>query len=353
MGSILDVLPREGALFAGRTGALPLPDGRVLLVSPGSAHVASAADEPRDNAIPAPDDSAPVRRPAYLDARPLFAPRPEEADPVETFQRLWPRRDESDDYVRQDPYTGGMIRVAQAARAGVAGGEKPVALSFRLAVPLSPRWDSLGEGPAYQLRQIVRGMADAATMLGLPVLAGQLHAGRLDLEAFAHTADAASFSSTAWPAPAPRTGDVAALVGRMADDVSGSLYLDAADSFPPAIDLVVEGRVLEIVQALGGGAPLGRGGLLLTLARCCAQARLGARLTLPRAWLSLSRAAVLFGEAQSRFLVFLPPSRIQELLDKAGSLAVPVEPLGELGGADLSLDGIINLDVRELQSWTS
>ena len=33
----------------------------------------------------------------------------------------------------------------------------------------------------------------------------------------------------------------------------------------------------------------------------------------------------------------------------AEPLAVPIEPLGELGGAGLSLEGIINLDVRELQ----
>jgi len=80
---------------------------------------------------------------------------------------------------------------------------------------------------------------------------------------------------------------------------------------------------------------------------------LGIRVTLPEAWRSLSLAAVLFGEAQSRFLVFLPPNRISELLELAEPLAVPVETLGELSGPDLALDGIINLDVRELHRWTS
>ena len=347
MGSLLDALPREGALFAGRTGALRLPDGGVLLVSPGAAQVVAAAEEPPDNTIPAPDDSIAVRRPAYLDARPLFTPPPEEADPLATFRRLWSRRNEPDDYPRQDPYTGGMIRVAQAIRACVGDGEQPLALSYRLAVPLPPPWDRLGEGPGYQLRQLIRGLADAASMLALPVLAGQLYDGDMSLEVFAHTAGAATFPPM--PAPALRAGDAVALVGRMADDVSGSLLLGDVDSFPPPIDLVVEGRVLEMVQALGGGVPLGRGGLLLTLARCCAQACLGAQLALPRALRSLSRSALLFGEAQSRFLVFLPSSRIPELLDMAEPLAVPVEPLGELGGAGLSLEGIINLDVRELQ----
>ncbi|HEY8692476.1 MAG TPA: AIR synthase-related protein [Chloroflexota bacterium] len=351
MGSILDVLPHEGALFAGRTGALPLPDGRFLLVGAGSATIAEAATEPPNNTVPAPDDALPVRRPTYMDAYPLLGfPSPAAAGEGQgegtlqaAFHAFWPKRNEPDEYVRQDPYTGGMIRVAQAVRVAPAA----VALSYRLAVgqPSDPE-------VAYQLRKAVQGMADAATMLELPVLAGELRTEATlglwpSLEVFAHAAEAAA------PTPDPHAGDAVALVGRMTNDLGGSLYLGSSESFPPPIDLVVEGRVLEIVGQLGGATPLGRGGLLLTLARCCARARLGIRVTLPEAWRSLSLAAVLFGEAQSRFLVFLPPNRISELLELAEPLAVPVETLGELSGPDLALDGIINLDVRELHRWTS
>ncbi|HVA26365.1 MAG TPA: AIR synthase-related protein, partial [Chloroflexota bacterium] len=217
---------------------------------------------------------------------------------------------------------------------------KAVALSYRLTVgePSDPE-------VAYQLRTAVQGMADAATMFSLPVLAGEL---KTDpeiglapcLQVFAHPSG---------DSPDPRTGETVALVGRMTDDLSGSLYLGRSDTFPPPIDLIVEGRMLEIFRSFGVGVPLGRGGLLLTLARCCARAGLGVRVTLPEAWSSLTPAAILFGEAQSRFLLFLPPSRLPELQDMATPLAVRVEPLGELDGTELSLDGIINLDVRELQ----
>ncbi|HVA24929.1 MAG TPA: hypothetical protein VMW62_11115, partial [Chloroflexota bacterium] len=118
MGSILDVLPHGGALFAGRTGAISLPDGRFLLVTPGSASIAGMAHEPPDNAIAAPDEHLPVRRPTYMDAYPLLGfPSPAAAGEGKgegalqaAFNRLWLRRDEPDDYIRQDPYTGGMIR---------------------------------------------------------------------------------------------------------------------------------------------------------------------------------------------------------------------------------------------------
>lgn len=344
MGSILDVLPREGALFAGLTGAIRLPDGRVLEVSPGSARLAPAAKEPPHNALPGPDDHVAVRRPAYLDAHPLFTARPAAADPAVAFSRLWPRRADSDDYVHRDPYTGSLIRVAQAVRAAVGQDDAPLALSFRLAAP--PQTDPEA---AYQLRQAVQGMADAARMLRLPVLAGDLREGPISLEVFAHSAAPATFSSRDQVATRLRAGDLAALVGRMTDDLGGSLYLAGEPGFPPPIDLIAESRVLEIVQAAGGGTPLGRGGLLLTLARCCAQARLGVRMTLPEGWRSLSPAAVCFGEAQSRFLVFLTSGRMPELLDLAEQLGVPIEPLGTLGGTDLSLDRVINLDVTELQ----
>jgi phosphoribosylformylglycinamidine synthase subunit PurL len=346
LDSILDLLPHEGALFTGRSGALQLPDGRFLLVTPSSAELVEAAIEPPDNAIPAPDESLKVRRPRYMNAYPLAVPLPPrwerlgEGTLQAAFQTLWPRRDEPDQYVHQDPYTGGMIRVAQALRAELGA----VALSYRLTVgnPTDPEI-------AYQLLKVLQGMADAASMFRLPFLAGELgivpELGLWPLlEVFGHSGK---------PSPSRShcdgRGTVVALIGRMTNDLSGSLYLDSSETFPPPIDLVVEGRVLEVAGCFGGGMPLGRGGLLLTLARCCARARLGARVTLPEAWRSLTPAAVMFGEAQSRFLVFVPPSRMPELRAAAEPLGVPVEPLGELGGTELSLDGIINLDVRELQ----
>ncbi|HEX6513508.1 MAG TPA: AIR synthase related protein [Chloroflexota bacterium] len=352
MGSILDALPREGALFAGGTGALRLPSGGFLLVKPGSAtRLATEPPEPSDNPIPAPDEDVPVHRPAYLDEAPLV-PLPPQWDRLGegTFQRLWARRDQPDDYVRQDPYTGGAIRVAQAARAVVAAGGEPVALSYRLTFgdPRDPE-------AAYQLKQAVRGMADAAQMLGLPVLAGELRTDPAtglhpSVDVFAHTATGDMGRDRFQLALEPSRRIV--LLGRMTNDLSGSLYLEQEEGFPPPIDLIVEGRVLELAREFGGGSPLARGGLLLTLARCCARAGVGARLSLPSAWANLAPAAVLFGEAQSRFLLSLPADALPRLREAAAELAVPAEPLGEAGGAELIVDGTIKLDVRELTSWT-
>ncbi len=341
MGSILDALPHDGALFAGRTGAVPLPDGRCLLVTPESASVVDAAVEPPDNAIPAPDEALPTRRPAYLDAYPLFGGPDLEGGC--SFADLWPRRDEPDGYVRRDPYTGGAIRVAQAFRAAASMGLAPAALSYQLRFgdPADPQ-------AAYQLKAAIQGMADAAGMLQAPFVAGSLDLDPArgldpDLEVRAWAPSPAA-SGEGWG-----EGTQVLVIGRMTNDLSGSLCLGDQPGFPPAIDLVAEGRVLEVVRAIGGGVPLARGGLLLALAQCCGRVQLGVRVSPPAAWQDLSTAAVYFGEAQSRFLVFLPPARVSALRELAGPLGVPVEELGTLGGRQLHIEGLINLKVEELR----
>jgi phosphoribosylformylglycinamidine synthase subunit PurL len=347
LGSILDVLPREGALFAGRSGAVPLPDGRVLLVTTDSAQVVSRAVEPAGNEVPAPPDGLSSSRPAYLDEYPLFGCAPEFPD--RTFADLWPQRDEPDDYVHRDPYTGSLIRVAQALRAAAAMTAAPAALSFRLRCgdPDDPE-------VAYQLRAVVEGLADAARMFQLPVLAGDVTTDGTvglhpELEVCSHTAAGATFSTVRPHEAEMRQGAAICLAGRMTDDLGGSLYAGDVPGFPPPIDIVVEGRVLDIVREIGGGAPLARGGLLLTLARCCGRVRLGAHVTVPAAWHDLLSAAVWFGEAQSRFLLFLPPERLPELRDLAMPLGVPVERIGTVGGSDLEVEGVITVKVEELR----
>jgi len=338
LGSVLDVLPRDGALFVGRTGAVPLPDGRVLVVSPTEAHIVLAVEEPPDNAIPAPADGLRVQRPAWMPFGISAAPVPEDAQ--QAFRRIWARRHEQDAYIGQEPYTGGLIRAAQALRQASARQEQPAALAFRLQTP-----DPGDPKAAYLLVKALEGLADAARMFRLPLVAGELTTAAVDpeLEVAAYTADAQRYSSAAEAEPAMlNKGEDVYLLGRTTADLSGSLYAGGQACFPPPIDLVVESRVQEIAAEIGHAMPLGRGGLLITLARCCVRAGTGARLAIP------TEPGWLFGEAQSRMLFFLPRERSDRLLALAAQLDIPIERLGTLGGVELIVEGAINLDVREL-----
>lgn len=346
MDSILDVLPRDGALFTGRTGAVPLPDGNVLLITPTSAQVVPSAAEPPHNAVPAPDEDILIRRPSALAGYALL-PSPAAAREVEgegtwndAFRRIWPQRDEPDTYVRRDPYTGGAIRAAQALRRAAGTGCEAVALSLQIRAP-----DASDPEAAYQQVKALEGLADAARMFSLPVVAATLELGpAIKLEVSAYTAIGTRFSSADASAPlALHVGWELAVLGRMSAD-----SYTAEEDFPPPIDLVTEGRVLEIARAIGSAMPLARGGFAVALARCCAAGGLGVRVSLPTAWQGLPRTAVLFGEAQSRMLFCLPSWRLRDLLGHAAQLDVPVERLGTVSGVELIVEEVIELEVREL-----
>ncbi|MDE3076177.1 MAG: hypothetical protein KGJ86_12185, partial [Chloroflexota bacterium] len=178
MASILDRLPHtgHGVVFSGRVGAVRLPDGRQLLISAGGTESFGQAAEPVDNWRTGPDERHPARRPSYMHAFPLsYAPSAVrlakakdpwpwasgpwaggEHDWTSLALLLWRRRDTPDDYVRQDPYTGGAIRVCQALRQTALAGSQAVALSYQLRFG-----DFDGDSEAmYQLAKTVEGMSD-------------------------------------------------------------------------------------------------------------------------------------------------------------------------------------------------
>jgi len=374
LASILDPLwaPNDQqVLFHGRVGALRLADGRSLVVEGAASRIDDSPAEPPDNSVAAPDRSLPVRRPAYLNAVPLFAPHVPDAEAGswdDIAPELWASRLEPDSFVRQDPYTGGLLRVCQALRWAAVADLDPLAVSFSL---------SYGDGGSpeaqYQLTRCVQGAADALAMAGLAAVSGEIECAeagadpnlRIWLHGAAGSVSSAGEIGSRREAQGARSwfadsGSAIVHLGRATSDLSGSLYLErrgVQETLPPPIDLIAEGRVLEVVrEARGLGLlqslrPVGRGGLLITLALCCAQLGLGAETAVPEAWSSIDPAAVLFGEAQSRFLVSVAPDDVPRLQQIAGAIGVPALTLGTTGGADLTVGSLIHIAGRVLKEW--
>jgi phosphoribosylformylglycinamidine (FGAM) synthase-like enzyme len=286
-----------------------------------------------------PDESIPDRRPAYLNEAPLFGGPPAPAFSEGLFRDLWARRDEADQWVRQEPYTAGMIRLAEARRA------VPEARVFacELSVP-APATDPEA---AYLLKRTVEGIADAASMFDVLFRDASLTGGPP-----AARINAVDITITSQEPLLGGVGDILAVVGRTTNDVSGSLLIGDAPSLPPPIDLIAEGRALEVARQTARWLAVARGGVLLTLARCCTRG-LGARIVLPDSWQALQPAAALFGEAQSRFLAAIRPANLVLLQAEAAALDVPFEPIGTVGGDRLAVDGFIDIDVKELMGWRS
>ncbi|HLY66867.1 MAG TPA: phosphoribosylformylglycinamidine synthase subunit PurL, partial [Chloroflexota bacterium] len=227
-----------------------------------------------------------------------------------------------------DPYLAGALAVAEAARNVSCTGAKPIALTncLNFGSPERP------EG-AWQLREGIRGLADAARALDVPVISGNV--------SLYNESDGGPIR------PTPVVGMLGLL-----DDVSRKCTIgfkragDAVLLLGPAsggLDLTMEIRVQAAVrEAIGRGLlssahDCSEGGLLVALAECCLLGNLGATIDAALDW---------FDESPSRIVVSTPQP---EALD---ALGVPVTWLGKIGGEELAIRGLGEYSLSDMRdAW--
>ncbi|MDO8611797.1 MAG: phosphoribosylformylglycinamidine synthase subunit PurL, partial [Dehalococcoidia bacterium] len=271
-------------------------------------------------------------------------------------------------YCHVSPGAGGAIAVAEAARNVVCVGAQPVAVTDCLNFGNPERPEVY-----YQMQEVIHGMAVACQVLGTPVISG-------NVSLYNETGGQAVY-------PTPVVGMLGLL-----DDVSrhcrpgltnegDELFLLGAPLEQPAatlaaseylklehgliggrleIDLDLEARVQRaalaaVRQGLATAChDCSDGGLAVALAEMCLA---GGPSTALRTGLGLDASAApavsrldaaLFGEAQSRILVAVPPARREELLGIAGGLNVPASFVGRAGGERLRLWSL-DLSLAELR----
>jgi phosphoribosylformylglycinamidine synthase len=241
-----------------------------------------------------------------------------------------------------DPYVGGAAAVAEAARNIVCTGATPVAVTDCLNFGNPEKLDVY-----YTLEQAVRGIAEACSVFGTPVVSGNVSlynetAGRpiyptpvigmMGLMDEAAQRVNSGFAMANCPVYL-----LGAAVDQPASTLAGSEYLEAVHhevAGLPAVDLQAEYRLQRLMLALHAEGLLASahdcsdGGLAVTLAESAilgghgftADVEVGGRLD-----------AALFGEAQGRIVVSLPAdvfrqgngaARLEELAREAGVPAV-------------------------------
>jgi phosphoribosylformylglycinamidine synthase subunit PurL len=258
-------------------------------------------------------------------------------------------------YCYLDPYVGGAIAVAEAARNVVCAGGEPIAATdcLNFGNPEKPE-------VYYQLQEAIRGMSDACRALGTPIISGNVSlynesngraiyptpiVGMLGLLEDATTRTAAGFQSA---------GDLGFLLG---DDGGGGLGASAywasrgfvVGPVPP-LDLSRERALQQLCLAairrrvLRSAHDLSDGGLGVALAEACILGELGL----------VSSVAVegdayrwLFNEAQSRILVSVRPDQVGALQSLAAEHGVPCQELGVVGGNRLQL-GVVDVGLADL-----
>jgi len=288
-------------------------------------------------------------------------------------------------YVYLDPYEGGKIVVAEAARNLACSGAAPLGVTDNLNYgnPHNPEL-------FWQLKESVRGLAEACRVFNAPVTGGncslynQHPAGPIDptpTVAMVGLVEKPEHITTQW---FKDEGDAIILLGEVIDSsdpllgLGGSAYLQRIrgikNGTPPRCDLAKEKELHLALRALiHSGAvksahDCSEGGLAVALAESCISqlvARETPRLIGAQVDLGAAQApqgmrldALLFGEAQARVIISVAAVNAVKVLAQAKILGVPAARIGTVGGQTLEIKtagATLNCDLRELHDlwWNS
>ncbi len=259
-------------------------------------------------------------------------------------------------YVYLDPYEGGKIAVAEAARNLACSGAHPLGVTDNLNYgnPHNPEL-------FWQLRESVRGLSDACKAFNAPVTGGncslynQNPNGPIDPTptiAMVGLVEKEADITTQW---FKHADDAILLLGNIVDHsdplqgLGGSAHLQANHQLktgtPPRCNLEKEkalhNALLGWIRSgiIKSAHDCSDGGLAVTLAESCIS-QLEARNTpkLTGAQIDLSQVkdirldALLFGESQGRIIISLAPSDVPRLLAQAKTLEIPVSRIGTVTG---------------------
>lgn len=238
-------------------------------------------------------------------------------------------------FVYLDPYVGGQIAVAEAARNIVASGATPLAITdcLNFGNPDKP------EG-FWQLQQATAGMAEACRVLETPVIGGNVSLYNESAGQAVHPTPVVGMvglhEQTEWITTqhVKQAGDQIYLLGETTDEFGGSelQYMQFGKSFgrAPQIDLAVEHARLQLLQqAVQAGEvnamhDVSEGGLAIALAEMTFGTDLGLTVQFNGPTLHL------FSESQSRFIVTVPQAHVTAFEQRTGAQAIGVVTNDEL-----------------------
>jgi phosphoribosylformylglycinamidine synthase len=282
-------------------------------------------------------------------------------------------------YVYLDPYEGAKTVVAEVARNLACAG----------AVPLGST-DNLNYGNPHnpeifwQLRESVRGLAEACRAFNAPVTGGNVSlynqnpSGPIDptpTVAMVGLVEKPEHVTTQW---FKDEGDAIILLGEPVDKqdpllgLGGSAYLQRVHGLktgtPPRCNLETEKNLHLGLRALihsgvvKSAHDCSEGGLAVALAECCISQQvaretprlIGAQIDLS-ALADVRIDALLFGESQGRVVISVAGVQAGKVLGQAKILGIPAMQLGVVGGTALQIktaQGDLKWELAELHdAW--
>ncbi len=257
-------------------------------------------------------------------------------------------------YCYLDPFEGGKIAVAEAARNVACTGALPLAISDNLNFgnPMNPEI-------FWQLRQCSNGITAACNAFQTPVTGGNVSLYNQNPKGAIYPTPTIGMMGVLddielrVPSHFQNPGDLIFLVGETFNEIGGSHYLmiehGLQKGLPPRLDLARESALhrflLESSKArdLSSAHDLSEGGLAVSLAEACFGfgKTLGANVDhLDLIFRDMHRKgdlredALYFGESQSRVVISAKPEQKESILKRAQNLGLPVTQIGKVTDQD-------------------
>ena len=245
-------------------------------------------------------------------------------------------------YCYLNPHRGAVIAMVECLRNLACSGATPLAMTDNLNFgnPYKPE-------AFYQLRECVRGLAEACRHFDVPVVGGNVSLynespeGAIDPTPTVSVVGFIENEKDITRQWVQGAGETIVLLGGYPSELGGSQYLGLIHGLKtgdaPQVDLAFEGRLhdhlREEIRAghVRAAHDLSEGGLLVALAEMLfsPRATFGASVSLsgaPGARLD----ALLFGESQGRILVSVAPAHVPSVLESASRAGIPAEVIAEV-----------------------
>jgi len=271
-------------------------------------------------------------------------------------------------YVYLDPFCGGAIAVAEAARNLACSGAEPLAVTncLNFGNPEKPEI-------FYQFTQAIRGMAAACRALGTPVTGGNVSLYNETNGQAVHPTPTVGMVgllrdvSKRVTLGFKQAGDVVLLLGLNHEELGGSEYLKLVHGLerglPPKLDLTSEHALQQLLVAaaqdrlMASAHDCAEGGLAVALCESAFPLGLGAEVTLTEPE-GIRLDALLFGESQSRVVVSVIPRSLPAMRALCAQLSVPCTEIGQVTANKIVVRvngaAVIDMPVAELAlAWRS
>ncbi|MBG9374905.1 phosphoribosylformylglycinamidine synthase subunit PurL [Panacibacter sp. DH6] len=249
-------------------------------------------------------------------------------------------------YVFADPYKGGMIAVAEAARNIVCSGGEPIGVTncLNFGNPYNPE-------VYYQFVKAVTGMGDACKKFNTPVTGGNVSFYNQHPEGAVYPTPTIGMVGildnfdNRMTLDFKQAGDTIILVGEQHNCIGSSEYLHKLKrveySPAPYFELDEEFAVQKFVASLihekiiSSAHDISEGGLAITLLEKGFNRNLGFEVN---ADTDLRKDAYWFGEAQSRVVISCTKQQAESIKQKAAAANIPVTTLGSVTSGEIKVN---------------